>query len=227
MRRAAYTLCAGLCAAGVAGTAHAAPTTFTFDITSSVAPYPNGGAAAAPPLTLSFTVDGAVSFNATSDFADNGGIPPSTSVAYPFPAALTAFDLSTQGVSVTLANFVSPTSIESSFPLFPKWTLDLTADPTNGTASLALSFLNITDNWGFNGPPAGSSNPAYLSTRGPAGTIDFGADWQATADPAQYTGVLTAAPSPVPEPSSLTLLLAAAALFGAARPGRQPQLLTK
>ncbi len=197
----------GLCAAGVASAAHAHPTTFAFAVSSEVAP--NNGGAAAPPLSLTFTVDGAVSFDANSGFAsDSHGIPPVVQVAYPFPAALTSFDLNAGGTSVTLADFVSPGEFG-----IPVWTFDLTADPASGAASLSLFFLNNTDMFEFYGPPSGSSNPAALGTAAP-GTIDFGTDYYETHLPAQYTGMLVASPADAPEPASLWLLVAGLGLFG-------------
>lgn len=221
MRYLACTLCAGLATLGLAVAAQADPTTYTFDIVSSVPPdatmTPNS---MAPSLTLTFAVDAPVSFDANSGFADDSrGFPPTNQVAYPFPSALTTFDLSVIGVpsvvSVTLADFVSPRGPGSGtgYLNFPQWTFGLTADPAKSSASLSLFYLDSRDSFEFYGLPVGSENPAQLST-GTIGTLDFGADWYMTSEPASYTGILT---DPVPEPGSLWLLLCGIGVLGFVR----------
>lgn len=212
-----YSLCVALCAIGLAASAHADPVTYTWETQSSVGA--DNGAIPPPSLSLSFTVDGPVSVSANSHFADNpSGGPPAIQQTYPFPAALTAFDLSVgsvPGIALTLAGFVSPQTTPETgtgIPGFPQWSIDLNADPATETASLSFFFLNPTDSAEVFGLPIGFNEPFQISTNA-LGTIYYDQDGYQTLEPAQFTGMLVATPA-VPEPRSLWVLMAGLGMLG-------------
>ncbi|MGH7029068.1 MAG: hypothetical protein ACREE9_14715 [Stellaceae bacterium] len=213
--RLAYGFCTAICIAGLAGAAQAAPVTYTWDTLSTVPP--DNGGSPAPPLQLSFTVDGAVTVNADDSFANVNRLPPAVQVAYPFPADLMSFDLHVADLSVTLADFVSPSPPSRFAPGFPIWSIGLTADPTALSASLSLFFINDTDTEEIYGPPPGSENAAQIGTAA-LGTIGFGADFYETDFPAEYTGKLVAGAAAAPEPASIWLLIGSLGMLGLIRP---------
>jgi hypothetical protein len=209
MRHIAWAFCAGIVVAGCAAAARADPVTYTWQTASSI----NGNGRPATPLSLSFTVDGPVSVEANSGFADNAqGIPPATQVAYRFPAGLSSFDLHVGDLTITLADFVSseaPNGTGSGFIGLPQWTFDLTADPTTETASLSLSFINDIDSDQISGATGTGALGGFTYRSDDGGTGCF-------SRPCTYSGTLGATRA-VPEPPSLRILLGAIATLALSR----------
>ncbi|HEY3912481.1 MAG TPA: PEP-CTERM sorting domain-containing protein [Stellaceae bacterium] len=215
MRRAAYALCAALCLAGLASGAQAAAVTYTWETISNVPPN-NGLDGPAPPLSLSFTVNGDLSLSTDSLFAPPPTSPTTPPTPYPFPPQLASFNLHVGNLSITLADFTTE-GFDSQTPI---WTIGLTADPADGTASLSLFFINARDTDEVYGTPPGSENPAQIST-GAVGTISYGSDAYETSSPAQYAGMLVASAA-VPEPRSLWVLLGGLGMLGLIHRRRGP-----
>jgi len=147
-------------------------------------------------MTLSFTVNGPVGFDASSDQL-------AQLAPYQFPATLLSFDLDPGGIG--LSSFTGPDP--NSFFL-PEWNFSLGAD-TNGNASLTLDFLTRDDST--------ADWRGQASTTG--GSFEFASDNQVQCgtigQSCIYTGLLVASdpPDPAPEPSSMWIMAAALTFF--------------
>lgn len=219
IRRAAYALFAALCSAAFA-TAAQANVTYTWQTLSSSNPQ-----GTAPYLQLSFTVAGPVSVNADSQFA--GPNLPIPVIPYPFPSNLVSFYLNVGSLNdVTLSAFTSEKSPgDTTSPGligFPQWNFTLGADPSAGTANLALFYIDPYDTYGeiFSIPvngvcaaPGLGGCSAEASTNA-ISTIDYTSD-DVCFDGCTYTGMLVATGSvPMSGPPSFWVLLAGIGILG-------------
>jgi hypothetical protein len=164
-----------------------------------------------------------VDINANSGFADNSqGLPPNQSQPYPFPSSLVSCSIGSGLDEVTLADLISRSAQPISIDDYgPSWTFDLDADPSAGSATLSFLFEDGEESFEFYGLTTDDQiGTAYLSTA-EDGTIYLNADF--LRGPEEFTGILTADPTPAPEPWSLALLLSSLGMLGIAGAGRRCQ----
>lgn len=205
MHRLAYLLC-GLCLVSLAAAAHAdVLTTYTWETLSQSGPN-LGVPTPIPNLTLSFTVDGPVSIGATNLDSPFYQSPP----LFPLPPELVALNVHVGDLGISLSSF----TYEGVPGFLPQWTLELSSDPANATADLAIFFYGVPGTDEISGP--GGAGLGNAGT-GVLGTIFYGSDDPGTgcfAGPCTFTGILVASPAPMPEPPSLWVLIAGLATLG-------------
>ena len=201
-RRIANVLLVVLCLMLLAAPARAALITYTWETLSQ--------STAGVTLTASFTVNSSVSIIACNDGTCPNSIPPSNSpVPYPFPSALTAFNLNVGGLAITESSF---TSEDPSIGFLPDWNLALDADAASLAGDFDLFFLGFQHGGSEQigglkpgGPGCASTDTlcmlTYLSDSVPA----------CFKSACTFTGLLVAS---VPEPRSLWLVIAGVAMLG-------------